>query len=522
MLLKQLLSVLQLDSSFDKQSLEVEISGLAIDSRQVQQGGLFIALKGALSDGRDYIAPAIKQGAVAVLYQAGDGFEPAKQEKKAAVCLAVDDLAQKLGALAAAFYHQPSEKMQLIGVTGTNGKTSISFIVAQLLSLSQRECVLAGTLGNGTLGNLQPSTNTTSDVLSLNALLAQHQQQGVDYAALEVSSHGIVQGRVNGVNFASLIFSNLSHDHLDFHGDYQSYGKAKLSLLTDWPAESLVVDFDDSFIQPELKTLQNTGKKLILVSQREPKQLPETCQSYWQIQNIQAKNSGCAVELLHHSHGDCDAYRFEVPVLGAFNVKNILLAAAALVSLGFDFSALSQHFTKLELPSGRMQLVNPLVGDQPAVVVDYAHTPDALEQVLLALKQHVQKRLICVFGCGGDRDTSKRNEMGEISELHADRVIVTNDNPRSEAPEIIAANIQSTMFGQAQCVLDRRLAINTAISEAKAGDLVLIAGKGHEQYQDVMGEKLAFDDVSVALEALTLSQQNNAQSKTTSEVAYAG
>lgn len=500
MRLTQLLSVLPNYRASHDDISALEINAITLDSRAVEKGSLFIAVAGSACDGRDYIASAISLGAAAVMYQDDDAFELGDiDNKQNVVCIGIDNLAQHIGSIGAEFYQHPSQAIQLVGVTGTNGKTSISFIVAQLLKLLAQPCVVAGTLGNGLLGELTQSANTTPDALSLQSLLAQFKSQDVKYGALEASSHGIVQGRLNALQFACLVFSNLSHDHLDFHGNYQAYGQAKLSLLTDWSATSLVVDGDDKFIQAQLETLKQTEKDLTLVAQCAPASSADKWQKYWHINTICALNNASKVELsCYQGATDVQHYSFELPVLGRFNVKNILLAAAALETMGFAFADMLGLLEQIELPAGRMQLVNPLDDNQPVVVVDYAHTPDALEQVLLALKAHVQQRLICVFGCGGNRDALKRQEMGQIAEMHADRVIITNDNPRFESAKDIADDIKSQMFGLPETELDRATAIALAIDSANAGDLIVIAGKGHEQYQEIDGQKLAFDDVGVA------------------------
>lgn len=486
---------------------EIQICDLTLDSREVKDGSLFLAICGETVDGRQYIEAAVSQGASTVLYESdgADDFELPKsltEEYSAAAIISVSGLKEKIGALAAAFYQHPSQSMSVFGVTGTNGKTSISFILAQLLDALNCPCVVAGTLGNGRLENLQASNNTTPDAITLQGLLKEYYQQGVRHAALEASSHGVVQGRLNALCFSSLIFSNLSHDHLDYHGDLRSYGKAKLSLLTDWPAENLVVDLNDAFIQKQLPALLKSNKALTVLTQSSTDYFVEGLRfkHWWQIVSTEARPNSTSLTVRLHEYGSAyTEYQCDLPVLGEFNVKNILLACAALHASGLPFEQHLPLLPKLKLPAGRMQLINTKnLEDQPPIIVDYAHTPDALKQLLIALKPHVSGRLICVFGCGGDRDKSKRSEMGRIAELYADRVIVTNDNPRSEPGRQIANEIKADMFAQPLVELDREKAIYSAIDLAEPRDVVVIAGKGHESYQEVNGEKHDFNDIDVA------------------------
>lgn len=483
---------------------EVEIRDLSLDSRQIETGSLFLAVCGESVDGRQYIEAAIAQGASAVLYEnEGDFTLPQGCADHSTVPLiAVSGLRKKTGILAAIFFQHPSQSMKVFGVTGTNGKTSISFILAQLLEALQCPCVVAGTLGNGRLESLQASHNTTPDAIVLHSLLKQYCDEGVRYAALEASSHGIVQGRLNALHFSTLIFSNLSHDHLDYHGDLLSYGQAKLSLLTAWPAENLIVDLSDVFIQKQLSVLLQANKPLSVITQGKSDSIAADLnfKNWWQIKHIEArKTSTMVIVRVYETCSDYQDYDCELPVLGQFNVKNILLACAALHASGFTFEQQLPLLCGLKLPTGRMQLVNTQgAKNQPPVIVDYAHTPDALQQVLIALKPHVSGRLICVFGCGGDRDKLKRAEMGRIAELYADRVIVTNDNPRSEPARQIADEIKADMLAQPFVELDREKAIYSAITLADPEDLVVIAGKGHESYQEVNGKRHEFSDIDVA------------------------
>jgi UDP-N-acetylmuramoyl-L-alanyl-D-glutamate--2,6-diaminopimelate ligase len=464
---------------------DIEVRGLTLDSRQVTRGSLFCALAGSRARGHDYIQDAVARGAAAILVEADD--TPAAGQKGIGVPLiAVAKLRAKLGIIAARFYAEPSQHMQVIGITGTNGKTSVSRYLAQAFSVDGLSGVI-GTLGNGVLGAETAASHTTPDAITVQGLLAQQWQQGVRHVAMEVSSHGLDQHRVDGVAFETAVFTNLSRDHLDYHGGMDHYAAAKARLFT-WPGlKHAVLNLDDPYGVRLLERLP-TGVQAVAYG-LEPHTVAAGVQWLW-AKAITTSPDGVEVEVESSwGHG-----RFHTGLLGRFNVSNALAVLATLLVCGVEFESALGRMALLRPVAGRMERFG---GDGlPLVVVDYAHTPDALEQVLRALREHSAGRLWCVFGCGGDRDAGKRPQMGAVAQQVADRVVITNDNPRSEPPEAIAEAILDGMANgdQARVLLDRGAAIDAAIAEAEAGDVVLVAGKGHEDYQIIGTVRRHFDD----------------------------
>jgi UDP-N-acetylmuramoyl-L-alanyl-D-glutamate--2,6-diaminopimelate ligase len=464
---------------------DVQVRGLTLDSRRVTAGTLFCALAGSRARGHDYIQDAVARGAVAILAEAGES--PAAGQAGIGVPLiAVPHLREKLGIIAARFYAEPSQQMQVIGITGTNGKTSVSRYLAQALSMDGLSGVI-GTLGNGVLGAETAASHTTPDAITVQGLLAQQWQQGVRHVAMEVSSHGLDQARVNGVAFDTAVFTNLSRDHLDYHGGMDHYAAAKARLFT-WPGlKHAVLNLDDPFGAKLLEQLPDTSRAVAYGLQ--PHEVAADVQWLW-ARHIATSLDGVEVEV----ESSWGRGRFHTALLGRFNVSNALAVLATLLVLGVEFEQALARMALLRPVAGRMERFG---GDGlPLVVVDYAHTPDALEQVLRALREHSRGRLWCVFGCGGDRDAGKRPQMGAIAQQYADQVVITNDNPRSEPPEVIAEAILDGMENrdEAMVQLDRAAAIDRAIAQAAAGDVVLVAGKGHEDYQIIGGQRLHFDD----------------------------
>jgi UDP-N-acetylmuramoyl-L-alanyl-D-glutamate--2,6-diaminopimelate ligase len=485
----------------------VKVSRLVLDSRRVQPGDVFLALPGAHADGRNFIADAVARGAAAVLYErgeeniavpdAGHCSPPVPQMEVPSVTptIAVDNLTALAGEIAHLVYGRPSEQLWTVGVTGTNGKTSISQWIAQAMTALDRKCGVIGTLGNGFPPHLEESPNTTPDAVSVHATLARFRTQDAVACAMEVSSIGLDQGRVNGVHFDVAVLTNLTRDHLEYHGTMAAYGAAKARLFDMPGLGAAVLNLDDPFgveLAARLKgrvptigyTLQGGGGTDRLLY---PAELAETA-------------TGLAFTL--------DGVRFTAPLVGRFNASNLLAVTGALLARGETLTAIAAVLTQLTSPPGRMQ---PLGGNaMPLVVVDYAHTPDALEKVLTTLRGTALARggkLVCVFGCGGDRDAGKRPLMGAVAEKLADRVIVTSDNPRSEDPQTIITAIRAGMKGNAASETDRASAIRQAIAQAAAGDVILLAGKGHEPYQEIAGVRLPFADGAIAQSALAERQE---------------
>jgi UDP-N-acetylmuramoyl-L-alanyl-D-glutamate--2,6-diaminopimelate ligase len=470
------------------------IGGLSQDSRTLAPGDLFFARAGLAHRGRDFIPAAVARGAVAVLVDASERGELADTDFGVPV-LALTNLARRIGPLASLFYGEPSRGMQMIGVTGTNGKTSCAHYIAQALTLVGRRTALIGTVGNGFIDALAPASHTTPDPIALQRLLAEFRRQGADSVVMEVSSHALEQGRVEGVAFDIAAFSNLSRDHLDYHGSMQAYGAAKARLLDSMQVPLLAINADDSFGRDLLARAYPDARQVLAFGTAVDADLYPV--------SYQLNSSGMQLRL-HTALGDLDVQN---RLLGHFNLSNLLLSAAVLQLAGLGSTQLQLGLNGLSPVCGRMECFGG--GEQPLVVVDYAHTPDALEKALQALADHAQGQLWCLFGCGGDRDTGKRAQMGAIASALADQVVITSDNPRTEAPEVIIAMIQAGVDGARPCSIepDRAQAIRQTLARASAGDIVLIAGKGHEDYQEINGQRRPFSDQQVAQQALAARKQ---------------
>ena len=463
---------------------------ITADSRRVRAGDAFAAYPGTRSDGRAFIADAVRAGASAVLWEAsGFQWNPAWQ----AANHAVDGLAARLGAIADAIYGRPSQSLWMVGVTGTNGKTSCSQWIASCLERCGRRSAVIGTLGNGLAGALAPAEGTTPDAALLHETLARFKAEGAAAVAMEVSSHGLDQGRVNAVAFDVALFTNLTRDHLDYHGTMAAYGAAKARLFA-WPGLSTcVINADDAFGR-SLVDVVRKGSCRLLTYGFAGADIVAT--------GIATTADGVAMTVATPwGKGELRA-----PVVGAFNAANVLGVLGVLLASSVPLDAALAALAAIEPPPGRMQRLGG--GALPLVVVDYAHSPDALQKVLTALRPAVlpPHELVCVFGCGGDRDTGKRPEMGAAAGRLADRVVVTSDNPRSEDPAAIAsavvAGIRTTSNRRWSVELDRARAIGAAIDAAHPGDVVLVAGKGHEDCQEQNGVRRPFSDVGVAAAAL--------------------
>jgi UDP-N-acetylmuramoyl-L-alanyl-D-glutamate--2,6-diaminopimelate ligase len=486
--------------------LNVKITRLVTDSRAVRPGDTFVACPGEKTDGRQFIAQAIAQGANAVVYEkflsGGEAQHFAWNEAWNIPNLAVSDLRHKAGWLADAVYGKPSEKLWLVGVTGTNGKTSTSHWIARALNDAGKKCALIGTLGNGFVDSLQPTSNTTPDAIRVHGLLADYLHDGARAVAMEVSSHALAQGRVNGARFDVALLTNLSRDHLDYHGDMESYAASKRRLF-DWDQlKYAVLNLDDAFGAELAEQLRDGSAEVIGYGLSDAAlQLAERLGLRMVYGNL-AEMSGQGLRL--NAHTSWGAAEINSALVGRFNAANLLGALAVLLASGIELDRAAQSLGRVQAVAGRMQRVGGR--GQPTVVVDYAHTPDALEKVLLALREvgaAAGGKLICVFGCGGDRDRGKRAMMGWVAEKFSDHCIVTSDNPRSEDPQRIIDEIVGGMSADNhETVAERAAAIARAIGMARQCDTVLVAGKGHEDYQEIAGVKHPFSDAAVAAGAL--------------------
>ena len=462
--------------------------GVADDSRQLARGDLFIAYPGAASDGRQYIGEAIARGASAVLWEdAGDfAWDPAWH----VVNLPASGLRQLCGPLAHALFAQPSERLSLIAITGTNGKTTISQWIA---STHPRPCAIIGTLGAGFPGQLVATGLTTPEATVLTRSLAGFAAAGAQACALEASSIGIEEGRLDGARVDVAVFTNLTRDHLDYHGTMERYALAKQKLFT-WPRLRLaVINLDDPF-GAQLATVTSAAK-IIGTTQ---KAAPGARLGVVSAEAVEETINGLRFRLCTPSGRALVA----TALLGRYNVSNLLAVAALLVDAGLTAQAIAERLATLQPPPGRLEKVGG--SNEPLIIVDYAHTPDALENALRALRPVAQARgagLVAVFGCGGDRDRGKRPLMGEIATQWADRVVITSDNPRSEDPLAILKQIHAAAPG-AEVIADRAEAIARTIRAAHPADVILLAGKGHEPYQEIAGVRRPFSDLGAARAAL--------------------
>lgn len=458
------------------------ISGVQLDSRQVLPGDLFIALQGSDLDGNRFIDDAVDRGAVAVL---SDREEDSDRWHLPVIFR--PQLRAEVGSIAAKFYNTPSQDLPVIGVTGTNGKSSITLLIAQWLEALDKPCPVMGTLGNGRPDNLQPSPNTTPDAVTVQRLLAEWRDGGAAAVAMEVSSHALVQERVSGVQFTAAVFSNLSHDHLDYHGSWEAYRQAKRRLFENDSLQFAVINADDDSAA-EMRSALRDECRCISLSVEGGDADVVLLESELSLQGMRLR-----------WRSPWGEFECQSALLGDFNRFNLLAAWTTLVALDHDPQALIDVADQLRPVPGRLQLVREYGWQGAQVVVDYAHTPDALDQALASLSHLCDGQLWCVIGCGGDRDRAKRAEMAAIARRRADQIVFTSDNPRSEDPQSIIDEMCAGIEDPADRVeVDRRSAIEWALQGAGPEDCVLIAGKGHERYQEIGGRRLPFDDVAVA------------------------
>ncbi len=471
----------------------VVVRGLVQDSRALQPGDAFVVIGGFGTHGLAFVEQARQSGASAIL------FEPPVPEGLSAPsdAIAVPGLRSRLGEMANRFHARPSQHMSVVGVTGTNGKTSVVQLLAQAWHLRGTRCGSIGTLGAGMYGQAAHTGFTTPLVLQVHALLGRMRDAGARAVAMEVSSHALEQGRVEGVHFDVGVFTNLSRDHLDYHGNMESYGAAKARLFACPGLEAAVINLDDEFGRALAGQLPQ-GMRVVGLSSRhnESATLLAT--------GLDLHPAGLSFELTV----DGAAHAVQSKLFGRFNVDNLLAVAGALYALGDAPADIARTLSRVQPIHGRMNRLGGEAG-KPLVVVDYAHTPDALEQALSSLREHAQGRLLCVFGCGGERDTGKRAQMGASAERLADLIFITDDNPRGEDGDAIVADVVSGLQRRDDAVVlrDRGQAIARAIREAAADDIVLVAGKGHEPYQEIHGVRHAFDDTAVARQCLDAQER---------------
>lgn len=479
---------------FDMQAVcRLGVRRLAVDSRAVRQGDTFVAYPGESRDGRDYIAQAIAGGATSVLWDSnGYAWNPRWRVPN----LGIAQLRRQAGVIASEVYGKPSAKLWTIGVTGTNGKTSCSHWVAQSLTRLKRKCAVIGTLGSGFPGRLDIQVNTTPDAVTLHARMRSLARAGAQAVAMEVSSIGLEQDRLAGVEFDVALLTNLTRDHLDYHGTMRRYKAAKTRLFR-WPTLSrAVLNIDDPFgSELAQRWKHKRGDALGYGFCRHPARLRLPCVEG---RNLRLGLDGVSFDIA----SPWGRATLRSPLIGGFNAANLLGSLAVLLASEQDLEQSVAALEKVRSAPGRMECYGG--GRAPLVVIDYAHTPDALEKVLRSLRALTERRsrLICVFGCGGDRDRGKRPLMGAVASGIADEIIITSDNPRNEDPVAIITDIAEGISGEHEQIADRRQAVLRALKRAQRGDIVLIAGKGHERYQEIRGVKRRYSDAAVVRAAL--------------------
>lgn len=490
----------------------IEVSGIQLDSRKIKTGELFMAYPGYATDGRQFIEQAVKAGASVVLFEEdqsetilktllNDNQQVTASNKtlsgaapmelynyKEAVLIPVKNLSSKVSQIAARFYGNPTRKMSVIGVTGTNGKTSCAYLLAQALEFLQYPTLMLSTVGNGNPSALQTTENTTPDAVAIQRLAAKYLAQKNYHMTMEVSSHGLVQSRVSAVHYKIAVFTNLSQDHLDYHGDMESYFQAKRKLFLTDSLEAVIINADDEYGRRLLADNEIRCQKIAYSSVEKNDGLNI---DHWIIAKNETFNMKGIQAELHTPWGNS---KLRSGLLGHFNLSNLLAVTGALGVLFGDINRWIVALNAAKAVPGRMQSF--AAPGKPTVVVDYAHTPDALDKTLSSLREHCDGELWCVFGCGGDRDNSKRPLMGAVAEQKSDHVIITDDNPRTENSDSIVSMIREGMKNKETIYIQsRKKAIESAIKQSAANDMILVAGKGHEDYQQIGTKKVHYSDL---------------------------
>lgn len=493
-----------IDDALIDQCRGININELVQDHRKARSGDLFLAYQGYHTHGLLYAQEAVAKGVSVVLWDGEVGVENEKGNEilnaitNKVLCIPCENLKYKVGAIASRYYEQPSLSLNTIGVTGTDGKTSVAHYLAQCLDAHDVHCGVLGTLGNGFINDLHPTGLTTVDALQVQKTLAEIKRAGAKHVVMEVSSHGLDQGRVSGVAFTTAVFTNMGKDHLDYHGTADKYSAAKKRLFYTPGLGSAVINLDDEFG----RGLAREVRQHVCVwgySLKKDISAYEDCADYFvNVLDMKPFERGYHLSVTTPK----GAGHFDIPLLGGFNVANALAVLSTLLVSRFSFEDAIKSLSAVHSVDGRVELITE--NDKPVVVVDYAHTEQGLNAVCQLASEHFKGDVWCVFGCGGDRDRSKRPLMAKAAEKYADRIIVTTDNPRHEDPQDIINEVMAgfSSTDKVEAVLDRRQAIDIAITNAQPGDVVLLAGKGHETSQIVGDVHIAFDDRRVAREML--------------------
>ncbi|MEX2469230.1 MAG: UDP-N-acetylmuramoyl-L-alanyl-D-glutamate--2,6-diaminopimelate ligase [Pseudohongiellaceae bacterium] len=486
--LRKLLTGLSELSDIPDRVLATEVNGVQMDSRLVTHGDLFLACFGSNHDARDYVEDTVSRGASAVLVESGGSWQGLRMLGDVPV-IAVDSLASRISEIASRFFGDPSAALSVFGITGTNGKTSCSQFIAQVLTAMDFRCGTMGTLGYGIYGELRETDLTTPDAVFTQTALAEMAQNNIDPVVMEVSSVGLHQHRVAAVHFDTAIFTNITRDHLDYHGSMEEYASNKRKLFTAEGLRCAVINLDDPWALSILNNI-DSGVEILTFSASNPVATVH-------VEQVEMTPDGFSATI----NTPFGPGKISPRLLGQFNISNVLAVATALIGYlprkrDLSMEALCAELSRLRPVSGRMEILGE--GGDITAVVDYAHTPDALRSALTALRQHFDGRVWCLFGCGGNRDKGKRPLMGEIAEELADHLIIADDNPRREQGDEIVQHILSGIGNPdaVKVIRDRAVAIDFAIANAGPKDVVLVAGKGHENYQDIAGEKHLFSDAN--------------------------
>jgi len=469
--------------------IEYNLSDISNDSRHVKKNSIFLAYPGIHTDGRKYIAEALKKGAKAIVYEKKNFTW---QKSWDAPHYGINDLKNNEGEIAHIFFKKPSKELLTIGITGTNGKTTCAYWISEIQNLLGKKTGLIGTLGYGHK-KLKPHAYTTPDAIFNHRILKEFKTEKIKSVVMEVSSHALSQGRVNGILFDVAVFTNLSRDHLDYHLNFKNYFDAKKKLFHFPSLKVAVINIDDAY-----------GKKLKL----------SLVQNKTKVITYGIKNGDIRASHIEYSLSSTtfqlitkkETYKVKAPIVGEFNVYNLLAVISGLVGSGLPIQKVIKQVSHISQVPGRMERLGTKL--TPQVFIDYAHTPDALKKALRTLKDQTEGKLVCVFGCGGDRDKGKRKEMAEAASDLADTNFITSDNPRSESPKKIISEISRSMSGAYKIEIDRHKAIFKAIEQAKKQDIILIAGKGHETYQEINGVRYPFSDKKYVKKALKKYKTN--------------
>ena len=472
-----------------KDAPPIKYNNICDDSRYVNKGTVFFAIKGLSSDGCDFIESAINSGACAVIYE--PPYDLSNIETSIPI-IAVDDLKLEIANIVSRHYESSINEMSIIGVTGTNGKTTVSRLIHQGFKKIGYKSGYIGTLGYG-LENLNLNELTTPSCMKLHKILSEFQNSGVEYVVMEISSHAIDQKRIEGINFNTVIFTNLSRDHIDYHGNMENYGETKAKLFLERQSKIKIININDSFGR---SLIERVDEEVISTS-IEPINIDKD--KFISVTKYETNGSGFDIDL----KSSWGTFKTHVPLIGTFNIENVIQTIALFLSHGFSLSKIQTIIEGMKAPSGRMESVD--VDNNywlPKVLIDFSHTPDALKLSLQSIRDHYDGKIWCVFGCGGDRDRGKRKMMGNIAERYADYVIVTSDNPRNENPEKIISDILEGISSKVETIVSREEAINFAIMNANKNEIILIAGKGHESYQKIGEETLEFSDHKISKRSL--------------------